>query len=240
MAKLQTPSESSIRKENFLLLLYPEENESHARTMSILLNPDHLEVKPKILYIEHKPECEGKKKHTHVLVNYDRARFLAPVLRDLEVTSQWCRFCDYRLNSKRSPYLYFTHANKEGSIQYSVDSLKGDPVLVGAACRLNRQYRYGHEFVTDSIPTAIAWINAQVGRYIMPDELILQGIRQGFAKALSNRFVKEHLDLHNKSVLLSHDVDPFNEQDVIMFCRQCGASFGDIRRFTSEEIEGAV
>ena len=119
MAKLQTPSESSIRKENFLLLLYPEENESHARTMSILLNPDHLEVKPKILYIEHKPECEGKKKHTHVLVNYDRARFLAPVLRDLEVTSQWCRFCDYRLNSKRSPYLYFTHANKEGSIQYS-------------------------------------------------------------------------------------------------------------------------
>lgn len=71
-------------------------------------------------YIEHKPDDEHGKKHTHVLMHFDNKRYNTGVSKELGVPS------NYIVNANLIPYLrYLIHFDDEDKEQYSVDQVNG-------------------------------------------------------------------------------------------------------------------
>lgn len=188
------------------------------------------------LWIEHQPEEEGKKQHTHALLSFENPMHFDRILDAFSVSSQWCRKLDERLESC---FCYFVHANQPGKIQYSVDLLQGDDCLIARACQAVRQYKYGHELLVDTVPVALDWIRSQPGRYISKEEFAKVSIRQGWFKAANNSIVKEVLYDHNRLVLASNGVNVDSQDEITQF-ELTAAAFGNIKRFSSVELEGAM
>lgn len=71
-------------------------------------------------YIEHKPEGDKTKKHTHVLMHFDNKRYNTGIAKELNIPS------NYIVSANLIPYLrYLIHFDDEDKIQYSVDDVKG-------------------------------------------------------------------------------------------------------------------
>lgn len=198
---------------------------------------DSLErTKGEFIYIIHDPEEEGKKRHIHLFLTYKNPVYWSSVLDRFEVSAQWCQKLEYRWETA---LLYLTHTNQPGKVQYSVDLLRGSDRLIQEACQAVRRYNYGHEFIADTVPVAVDWIYSQSGRYISPGEFVKTAIRLGFFKAANNGYVKQILSDHNRSVAASRGVDVSSETEMSLFYSSQTA-FGDIRRFSSADLEGAV
>lgn len=75
-------------------------------------------------YIEHEPEKEETKLHTHVLVHFDNKRYNTGVAKELNIPS------NYIVNANLIPYLrYLIHFDDEDKKQYPLDSVKGSLAL---------------------------------------------------------------------------------------------------------------
>lgn len=71
-------------------------------------------------YIEHEPEKEETKPHTHVLVHFDNKRYNTGVAKELNIPS------NYIVNANLIPYLrYLIHFDDEDKRQYPLDAVKG-------------------------------------------------------------------------------------------------------------------
>lgn len=75
-------------------------------------------------YIEHSPEKEQTKEHTHVLMHFDNKRYNTGVAKELGIPS------NYIINVNFVPYLrYLIHFDDEDKIQYDINSLHGTLTL---------------------------------------------------------------------------------------------------------------
>lgn len=71
-------------------------------------------------YIEHEPETEDSKYHTHVLVHFDNKRYNTGVAKELGLAP------NYIVNANLIPYLrYLIHFDDEDKKQYSVEQVHG-------------------------------------------------------------------------------------------------------------------
>lgn len=71
-------------------------------------------------YIEHKPDYEEKKEHTHVLVHFNNKRFNTAIAKELGIGANYIQKVNF------VPYLrYLIHFDDEDKIQYSVSDVKG-------------------------------------------------------------------------------------------------------------------
>ena len=71
-------------------------------------------------YIEHTPEKDQTKEHTHVLMHFDNKRYASSISKELNVAE------NYIQNANLVPYLrYLIHFDDEDKIQYKVDDVKG-------------------------------------------------------------------------------------------------------------------
>lgn len=71
-------------------------------------------------YIEHQPDTEHGKVHTHVLLHFDNKRYNTGIAKELNIPS------NYIQNANLIPYLrYLIHFDDEDKKQYSVEDVKG-------------------------------------------------------------------------------------------------------------------
>ena len=71
-------------------------------------------------YIEHKPEKDQTKEHTHLLVHFDNKRYASAISKELNVG------VNYIQNANLIPYLrYLIHFDDEDKIQYSIEEVHG-------------------------------------------------------------------------------------------------------------------
>lgn len=71
-------------------------------------------------YIEHSPEKEETKHHTHVLVHFDNKRYSSAVSKELNIPE------NYIQKANLIPYLrYLIHLDDEDKQQYPIDEVKG-------------------------------------------------------------------------------------------------------------------
>lgn len=71
-------------------------------------------------YIEHKPEKDETKEHTHVIVHFDNKRYRNSISKELNVP------LNYIIKVNLKPYLrYLIHYDDEDKIQYTYDEVKG-------------------------------------------------------------------------------------------------------------------
>lgn len=71
-------------------------------------------------YIEHQPEKDESKEHTHLLVHFDNKRYPTAISKEIGVPE------NYIQKANLIPYLrYLIHLDDEDKIQYSIDSVHG-------------------------------------------------------------------------------------------------------------------
>lgn len=71
-------------------------------------------------YIEHEPEKDETKKHTHVLVHFDNKRYISAINKEINIGVNYIQPCNL------IPYLrYLIHYDDEDKIQYSPDEVFG-------------------------------------------------------------------------------------------------------------------
>lgn len=65
-------------------------------------------------YIEHEPEKDETKKHTHVLVHFNNKRYISSIAKELNIKENYIQPCNL------IPFLrYLIHLDDEDKIQYS-------------------------------------------------------------------------------------------------------------------------
>ena len=122
--------DSNMRSKVFLLLLYPDEDVSHAKALEFVkANYDYAAIcQDKDVYledtttngVEHK-EGDLKKAHYHVVVRFKNARWLSGVANELGITENYIRVSH---NFVRS-LLYLVHYYEEDKYQYNPNEVFG-------------------------------------------------------------------------------------------------------------------
>lgn len=109
-----------FRSRKFCLLLYPLEDETHAKALEFIkLNYDYA-------LIEHNKDVndkgELKKTHTHIVVSFPNAKWNTAVAEELGIPVNYmekCRSFDNALE-------YLIHFNDDTKHQYSIDDVQGN------------------------------------------------------------------------------------------------------------------
>lgn len=122
--------EDNMRSKVFLLLLYPDEDVTHAKALEyIKANYDYAAIcQDKDTYLEdttindvlHK-EGELKKAHYHVVVRFKNARWLTAIAKDLDIAENYIRVSH---NFVRS-LLYLVHYYEPDKYQYNPNEVFG-------------------------------------------------------------------------------------------------------------------
>lgn len=108
--------ETNIRSRCFALILYKDsENYDYNKVLEYITTSFD-----KYAYIEHLPEKDETKKHTHVLLYFTNKRWLSALSKELGIPQ------NYIQSAKLKPYLkYLIHFDNEEKIQYSIEDVKG-------------------------------------------------------------------------------------------------------------------
>ncbi len=122
--------EDNMRGKVFLLLLYPDEDVTHAKALEyIKANYDYASIcQDKDTYLEdttindvfHK-EGELKKAHYHVVVRFKNARWLTAIAKELDIAENYIRVSH---NFVRS-LLYLVHYYEPDKYQYNPNEVFG-------------------------------------------------------------------------------------------------------------------
>lgn len=71
-------------------------------------------------YIEHDPDVDSSKVHTHVLVHFDNKRYINAIAKEIGIGA------NYIQNANLIPYLrYLIHLDDEDKKQYTIDDVNG-------------------------------------------------------------------------------------------------------------------
>lgn len=109
-----------IRSRKFCMLLYPLEDETHAKALEFIkLNYDYA-------LIEHNKDTnekgELKKSHTHIVISFSNAKWNTALAEELNIPVNYiekCRSFDNALE-------YLIHYNDDTKHQYSIDDVQGN------------------------------------------------------------------------------------------------------------------
>lgn len=122
--------EDNMRSKVFLLLLYPDEDVTHAKALEyIKANYDYAAIcQDKDTYLEDTTindvvhhEGELKKAHYHVVVRFKNARWLTAIAKDLDIAENYIRVSH---NFVRS-LLYLVHYYEPDKYQYNPNEVFG-------------------------------------------------------------------------------------------------------------------
>lgn len=142
-------------------------------------------------YIEHKPDTENGKEHTHVLMHFDNKRYNTGVAKELNVPS------NYVINANLIPYLrYLIHFDDEDKIQYSVDQVHGT-----LTTRLREIISSNKKSETEQVSYIISFISDFKGFISITDlsQFVLQnGVYSAFRRNYT--FFKDLILDHNKYI----------------------------------------
>lgn len=142
-------------------------------------------------YIEHKPDSEDGKKHTHVLMHFDNKRYNTGVAKELNIPS------NYVVNANLIPYLrYLIHFDDEDKIQYSVDQVQGT-----LSTRLREIVSTNKKSETEQVSYIISFISDYKGFITITDlsQFVLQnGVYSAFRRNYT--FFKDLILDHNKYI----------------------------------------
>lgn len=111
-----------FRSRRFCILLYTEEDESHIRALEYIKNNYD-----NYAYICHDKDIfietgKLKKPHTHVVVEFNNARWSSGVADELNIKSNYIQSCRNFDNA----LTYLIHFNDDSKHQYSIDEVKGN------------------------------------------------------------------------------------------------------------------
>lgn len=99
-------------------------------------------------YIEHQPEKDQTKEHTHVLMHFDNKRYATAISKELGVE------VNYIQNANLIPYLrYLIHYDDEDKIQYDVENVIG-PLKT----RLKENISKSKQTETEQVATIMSFI----------------------------------------------------------------------------------
>ena len=142
-------------------------------------------------YIEHKPDSEDGKKHTHVLMHFDNKRYNTGLAKELNIPS------NYVVNANLIPYLrYLIHFDDEDKIQYSVDQVQGT-----LSTRLREIVSTNKKSETEQVSYIISFISDYKGFITITDlsQFVLQnGVYSAFRRNYT--FFKDLILDHNKYI----------------------------------------
>lgn len=117
MSKNQQRLEEAIKQDrfrNFNVLLYPETTSYNYSDVIFKLNEFKYYA-----WIEHTPESDEKKKHTHVFIHLDNACTVSAVANNLGIPSNFVE----PTKSVRSSCRYLTHIDYPDKIQYDYNDV---------------------------------------------------------------------------------------------------------------------
>lgn len=104
------------RSRCFALILYKDSQDYNYNQVIDYITTNFLQY----AYIEHEPEQEEKKKHTHVLLYFVNKRTLQALSKELGVPQNYIQCAKLR------PYLkYLIHFDNEEKKQYKIEDVKG-------------------------------------------------------------------------------------------------------------------
>lgn len=110
-------------------------------------------------YIEHEPDSESGKKHTHVLMHFDNKRYNTGISKELNIPA------NYIVNANLIPYLrYLIHFDDEEKRQYPIDAVKGS-----LAFRLREIISNDKRSETEQVSSIISFITDFKGWLFMTD-----------------------------------------------------------------------
>lgn len=99
-------------------------------------------------YIEHLPEKDQTKEHTHMLVHFDNKRYASGVAKELNLP------VNYIQNANLIPYLrYLIHFDDEDKIQYNVNEVHGP-----LSCKLIDILNRNKQTETEQVATLMSFI----------------------------------------------------------------------------------
>ena len=108
--------EENYKAYTFALILYKDSEVYDYNNVIDHITLNYL----KYAYIEHEPEKEETKKHTHVLIHFDNKRYRNSIASELGIP------INYIQKAQLKPYLrYLIHYDDEDKIQYTYDKVHG-------------------------------------------------------------------------------------------------------------------
>lgn len=135
-------SDSNFKSRNFNLLLYPNEDPTHAsaleyiqsnyRYASICHSRDTFTEADEKTNPEHKAGTL-KKPHTHVVVQFTQARWRSALAKELGIPENYIDRC----RSLESSLRYLVHADHSDKVQYETSEVAGPLKVVLDKCLMN-------------------------------------------------------------------------------------------------------
>lgn len=108
--------EENYKSYTFALILYRDSSNYDYNEVIDYITTTY----QKYAYIEHEPEGEEKKKHTHVLLHFDNKRYRTSLSKELGIP------INYIVKANLKPYLrYLIHYDDEDKKQYTYDKVHG-------------------------------------------------------------------------------------------------------------------
>lgn len=111
----------NVRAYNWLLVLYPNEDESHKKALDYIISHYN-----NIAYINHDKDItesgELKKQHTHILISFDYQRWRNAIAEELKILPNYIEKCENMNMSLR----YLIHYDNEDKAQYDINEVHGN------------------------------------------------------------------------------------------------------------------
>ena len=192
--------EDNMRSKVFLLLLYPDEDVTHAKALEyIKANYDYAAIcQDKDTYLEdttindvlHK-SGELKKAHYHVVVRFKNARWLTAIAKDLDISENYIRVSH---NFVRS-LLYLVHYYEPDKYQYNPNEVFGT---------LKQRFKEAYSSEGKSESEKVMDIFAEIDKYEfkVDFQVFVKHIASiGYWDVLrrSSSLILRYLDLHNSN-----------------------------------------
>ena len=110
-----------FRSRRFCLLLYTSEDESHIKALEYIKNNYE-----NYAFIIHDKDLnndgELKKPHTHIVLEFNNARWSSSIAEELGILPNYLQNC----NNFEKALDYLIHFNDDTKYQYSIDEVKGN------------------------------------------------------------------------------------------------------------------
>ncbi len=192
--------EDNMRGKVFLLLLYPDEDVTHAKALEyIKVNYDYAAIcQDKDTYLEdttindvlHK-EGELKKAHYHVVVRFKNARWLTAIAKELDIAENYIRVSH---NFVRS-LLYLVHYYEPDKYQYNPNEVFGT---------LKQRFKEAYSSEGKSESEKVMDIFAEIDKceFKVDFQVFVKHIAEiGYWDVLrrSSSLILRYLDLHNSN-----------------------------------------
>lgn len=218
MKKKNVKSDDKVKKsKTILLLLYPDEDETHKKALNQISKITH-----KYAYIKHDKDTYDsddtddesligtlKKEHYHVVLYFENQRYPSAIAKKLGIAENYARVGE----SLKGSLAYLTHLYHLTKFQYDLNEVISCPYMLNQLIELHNNINYSESMVFESLFHYIK--NFHLGTEISITEFTRYCLKNGYYSTFRKNFniftslIKEHnahcyiryTDIKNKKLL---------------------------------------